>query len=81
MKEKINVLIDYPISSDNSYKGLSFPQVLFNYLNSIEEVNMVTPNDKIDVCIVISADHITRDLTPPFSSKFIINYLGLRLSF
>jgi glycosyltransferase involved in cell wall biosynthesis len=54
MDHKIKVFLDYPISKDNSYKGLSFPHVLFNYLKKLDSVELVSIKDKIDVCIVIS---------------------------
>jgi len=51
---KIKIFIDYPVSSDKEFKGLSFPQVLFDFLKTSKDAEAVGEKDKFDILFVIS---------------------------
>lgn len=50
----IRIYIDYPISADKTFRGLSFPQVLHDYLKTQPSVQLVNEYDQIDILFVIS---------------------------
>lgn len=52
--KKIRIFIDYPVSDDHKFKGLSFPQVLNDYLKVQDEVELVGEADPFDILLVIS---------------------------
>ncbi len=52
--KKIKIFIDYPVSADKKFKGLSFPQVLHDYLITRDDVEVVGENDKFDILLVIN---------------------------
>src|SRR5690554_4196296 len=52
--KKIKTFIDYPVSESKEYKGLSFPQVLNDYLKGREEFELVGENDEIDLLFIFS---------------------------
>lgn len=53
--KKIKIFIDYPVSETKEYRGLSFPQVLYDYLKMRPEFEIVTENDSIDLMFIFSA--------------------------
>lgn len=52
---KIRTFIDYPVSETKEFKGLSFPQVLYDYLKKRSEFEIVGENDPIDLMFIFSA--------------------------
>ena len=38
---KIKVFIDYPVSDNKEFKGLSFPQYLFDFLKNQKDIELV----------------------------------------
>jgi len=49
---KIKIFIDYPVSDNKEFKGLSFPQVLFDFLKNQDDVEMVKEKDYFDILLV-----------------------------
>lgn len=56
INEKIKVYIDYPVGSNNDYKGLSFPQVLYDFLKYKDNYEVITnPKPKnVDIIVIIN---------------------------
>ena len=54
MNNKIRVFLDYPVSSSKEFQGLSFPQVLYDFLKEENDVEMVEEGDKFDILFIIS---------------------------
>lgn len=52
--KKINTLIDYPIDENKKFKGLSFPQVLHDYLKEHPQFQIVNDEDQIDLLFAFS---------------------------
>lgn len=52
--QKIKVFIDYPTSETKEFKGLSFPQVLYDFLKTQDNIQLVKSSDKFDVLFIIS---------------------------
>lgn len=53
--KKIRTFIDYPVSETKEYRGLTFPQVLYDYLKRQPEFEIVGENDEIDLMFIFSA--------------------------
>jgi len=77
---KIKVFIDYPISDSKEFRGLSFPQVLFDFLKSQNNIELVGEKDYFDILFVISGgSHYTnRSLINIIKKKFISFLNGTR---
>lgn len=67
---KIKILVDYPVSDDKKFKGLSFPQVLYDYLKEQDDV-VVGENDNFDILLVISGGSHYAHLNKPSVIKRI----------
>lgn len=67
-KNKINIYLDYKVTSTSNYLGNSFPTLLYNYFKKSNEFNIYSLNDnnipKIDLCFIMNGgSHWTyRDL-------------------
>lgn len=50
--KKIRIFIDYPVSETKVFQGLSFPQVLYDFLKDQDDIQLVGENDVFDILLV-----------------------------
>ncbi|MFZ5365198.1 MAG: glycosyltransferase family 4 protein [Patescibacteria group bacterium] len=51
---KTRIFIDFPISDSKEFQGLSFPQVLHDYLVTRDDVELVGEHDQFDVILILN---------------------------
>lgn len=70
---KIKVFIDYPVSVSKEFRGLSFPQVLFDFLKNQKDIELVGEKDYFDILFIISggSHYIEKSLIGMFKKKFL----------
>ena len=56
--KKINIYIDYKVTSTSNYLGNSFPTLIYNYFKKSKNFNIYSLNDsnipKIDLCLIMN---------------------------
>ena len=56
--KKINIYIDYKVTSTSNYLGNSFPTLIYNYFKKSKKFNIYSLNDsnipKIDLCLIMN---------------------------
>lgn len=50
----MKIFIDYPVSDSAEFKGLSFPQVLFNYIKKTNDHSIVVSPSEADIALIIN---------------------------
>lgn len=75
---KIKIFIDYPVSDNKEFKGLSFPQVLFDFLKNQDDVEMVEEKDSFDILFVISggSHYPSNSFIGRIKKKFINKFMS-----
>lgn len=70
---KIKIFIDYPVSGSKEFRGLSFPQVLFDYLKNQNDIKLVGEKDYFDILFVINggSHYVDKSLINIFKRKFL----------
>lgn len=77
--QKIKVFIDYPISKNKEFMGLSFPQVLYDNLKTQEQIKLVKSFEKFDVIIIISGGSHYAARNRYYSLKYWFNFIKEKL--
>lgn len=74
---KIKVFIDYPVSDSKEFKGLSFPQILFDFLKNQKDIELAGEKDYFDILFVISggSHYANRSLINIVKKKFMNRHM------
>jgi glycosyltransferase involved in cell wall biosynthesis len=72
MSNKTKVFLDYPVSETKEFQGLTFPQVLYDFLRLQDDIEMVSESDQFDVLFIISGGSHYSHLNTPPKRSFII---------
>ncbi len=85
MTKRISLLIDYPIYEKAKYSGLTFPQIIYDYLKKDKRFNIYSSNDKnietLDAVVIFSAGgHLSKksNFALIFDNQNIINIVYSR---
>lgn len=73
---KIKIFIDYPVSDTKEFKGLSFPQVLFDFLKTQGDVELVGEKDYFDILFVNSGGSHYKNKFISFLNKIKIKKIN-----
>ncbi|WP_319578617.1 glycosyltransferase [uncultured Methanospirillum sp.] len=72
MMKKIKVFLDYPTTDNSTFMGLSYPQVLYDYLKTDSNFILVKDGDPCDIIMIFNGgSHYAYHLSK--KEKFLLN--------